>query len=66
VKLTKHELTRSILSTECSFCEAEKRSGAMFCEACWEKLPENIKQKIKNGLRSLSEALLSGIEALEK
>lgn len=65
MKTSAAELTKAILSRECPFCEENKLSGACFCESCYAKLSEQIKGKIKNGLRSLSEGIMAGIKQLE-
>lgn len=50
---------------ECPFCEGTKLDGCMFCDQCYHKLPESIKGRIGNGLRTLSESLRAALDCLE-
>jgi hypothetical protein len=65
LKTSQKELLRIIVRRECPFCEGTKLDGCMFCDACYAKLPADIKSKIHNGLRQLSEAIRAGITFLE-
>jgi hypothetical protein len=66
MKIGQRELLRYIMSKECPCCEGPKLDGCCFCDACYVKLPEDLKGKIRNGLRSLSEGIRNGISFLEK
>ena len=65
MKLSQGALLKLLSRKECPFCECAKLEGCMFCDACFTKLPEGIKHKIKNGLITLSEGIRSGINFLE-
>lgn len=65
MRLRQSELLRIIAERECPFCERAKFVGAMFCDACYWKLPKGIRDRIANGLRALSEALKDGVRFME-
>lgn len=64
MRVGQRELLRYIMAKDCPCCEGLKLDGCMFCDSCWKKLPENLKSKIHNAMRSLSEALRAGLELL--
>ncbi len=55
-----------MLGKICPSCEGAKLDGHSFCDTCFMKLPENIRHKIANGMRQLSEAIIDGIKFLEE
>lgn len=65
MKLSSAALTKMVLARECPFCEKKKLDGHSFCDTCYMKLPENIRAKIKNGMRQLSEGIKQGVSFLE-
>lgn len=65
MKLSQTELLKILAGTECSFCEKEKLSGCMFCDECWNKLSQDIRNRICHEIDFLSRDLKTAITFLE-